>query len=152
MIISHKFKFIFIKNARTASTSIETFLSPICGPDDVVTPFSVPERGHQPRNYKKCFNPIPEIIKELTMKGEGPGWRGAIRDLMKRRKFYHHIPGWIIKERLPQAMWEDYFKFCVVRHPLEKIISGWDILIFVLRGFRPEVMVSGSARSTCITI
>ena len=65
MIISHKFKFIFVKTAKTAGTSIEKFLSPICGPSDVLTPFSSPEEGHCPRNYKGWFNPIPELIKRM---------------------------------------------------------------------------------------
>lgn len=56
MIISHEHKFIFIKTAKTASTSIEVFLSPQCGPEDVVTPIRPPVEGHQPRNYEGFVN------------------------------------------------------------------------------------------------
>jgi hypothetical protein len=65
MIISHKHKFIFIKTVKTASTSIEVFLSPLCAPGDIVTPIEPPVEGHQPRNYEGFRNHIPAtLIKE----------------------------------------------------------------------------------------
>lgn len=56
MIISHRHRFIFIKTQKTAGTSIEVFLSGLCGPEDVVTPFGVPEPGHEPRNFAGYTN------------------------------------------------------------------------------------------------
>lgn len=52
MIISHKYKLIFIKTRKTAGTSIEVFLSGRCGPDDVVTPIDPPVAPHQARNHE----------------------------------------------------------------------------------------------------
>lgn len=45
MIISHQHRFIFVKTLKTAGTSIEVFLSGLCGRDDVVTPFTSRNRG-----------------------------------------------------------------------------------------------------------
>lgn len=56
MIISHKHRFIFIKTIKTAGTSIETYLSSLCGPDDVFTPILPPEAGHQARNFAGYYN------------------------------------------------------------------------------------------------
>jgi hypothetical protein len=65
LIISHQYKFIFIKTVKTASTSIEVFLSKQCGLKDIVTPISPPEADHQPRNYDGFYNHIPAtLIKE----------------------------------------------------------------------------------------
>ena len=38
MIISHEYKFIFIKTVKTAGTSIYHYLAPLCGPDDILSP------------------------------------------------------------------------------------------------------------------
>ena len=38
MILSHKYKYIFIKSFKTASTSLEIALSKYCGKEDVITP------------------------------------------------------------------------------------------------------------------
>lgn len=56
MIISHRHRFIFIKTMKTAGTSLEVFLSQLCGEDDIVTPFGRAEPGHRPRNFAGYFN------------------------------------------------------------------------------------------------
>lgn len=59
MIISHKFKYIFIKTRKTAGTSIELFLSASCGDDDIVTPINPHVHPHRPRNDKGFYNHMP---------------------------------------------------------------------------------------------
>jgi hypothetical protein len=59
MIISHKYKFIFIKTVKTAGTSIEVYLSDKCGEEDVFTPIHPPVLPHRARNVGQFYNHMP---------------------------------------------------------------------------------------------
>ena len=55
MIISHKFKFIFIKTLKTAGTSIEISLSKYCSEYDILTPIFSKDIKHKPKNFMNGF-------------------------------------------------------------------------------------------------
>src|SRR5207237_7168802 len=120
MIISHKHRFIFIKTVKTAGTSLEVFLAQHCGPDDVVTLFDPLIEGHQPRNYEGLANPISEILRIPF--GPRSAWRCL---LAQPQRFYNHMPAWLVRLRVPPAVWRSYFKFCVERNPWEKVLSHY---------------------------
>ena len=67
MILSHTWRFIFIKTSKTAGTSTEIALASVCGIDDIVTPINNPEGyPHTPRNYEGGYHnhmPASEILE-----------------------------------------------------------------------------------------
>ena len=97
MIISHRHKFIFVKTRKTAGTSIEISLSRYCGEEDILTPFE----DYDERKYRSDEHVKPRNYKGLTT-------HSSVRDAIKvigREKF------------------DDYFKFCVERNPVDKVVS-----------------------------
>jgi len=130
MIISHKHKFIFIKNRKVASTSTELALQRICGPDDVLTHdgsgrLPNPRRAAknvlwpEARNYDGQFNPLPELVRSRSPLDAAR----VLRDYVHRPKFYNHMRATSVRARVPKEVWENYYKFCFERNPWDKVVS-----------------------------
>jgi hypothetical protein len=119
MIVSHKHRFIFVKTVKTAGTSIEVFLAPQCGVQDVVTPIAPPVAGHEPRNFTGFVNPMPEIVDRPAK------LFSAITHIFSQNKFYNHMPALLVQKRVPRDIWRSYFKFCVERNPWDKTLSHY---------------------------
>ncbi|MDQ7786202.1 MAG: sulfotransferase family 2 domain-containing protein [Thermodesulfovibrionales bacterium] len=118
MIISHKYKFIFLKTEKTAGTSMEIALSRFCGEQDIITPIT----------------PEDEIMRHTL------GYRGSqnysipvseysFRDYLiflikrKRKRFYNHITAREVKNIIGEKIWDSYYKFCFERNPWDRVMS-----------------------------
>lgn len=115
MIVSHKHKFIFVKTAKTAGTSVEIFLSSLCGAEDIVTPIKEADE---------------QLRKEVG--GVGPG--NCV--MPSGARAYNHMSLKELYDGFPERDLSDYFKFTIERNPAEKLISlyFWDY-----KGKRPGV-------------
>ncbi len=123
MIISHRHKFIFIKTRKTGGTSVEISLSRYCGPDDVLTPISVAdeparaEYGKGPQNHTGLFNPFSQLdgsYKSLVR---------AYRRFKRAKKYYNHIPAWMVRPMVGERIWSEYLTFTIERHPMDRFMS-----------------------------
>lgn len=126
MILNRHYRFLFVKTAKTAGTSLEIALSRFTGAGDIVTPISaVDERIRRsagcggPQNYRVA-----------------PGACGAWNSLRRwiplgKPDFYNHISVSEVRRLLTGAeavsadreFWDSCYKFCVERNPFDRAIS-----------------------------
>jgi hypothetical protein len=124
VIVSHEHRFIFLKTRKTAGTSVELLLSRIAGPDAIVTPITPEEPGHEPRSHKGGRR---EELRWLHANPKGRARSvptlisGRNRD--RRRDYYNHMPAWLVRAKVGETTWNDYFKFCFERNPWDKVLS-----------------------------
>ena len=105
MLLSHTHKFIFIKTLKTAGTSIEVELSKLMSDEDIVTPIRPQEIGHIPRNFEWDHTETPPV-----------------------KKFYNHMTAMDIKRKIGDEIFNNYFKFCIEREPVDKCISHYSMV------------------------
>lgn len=134
MIISHKYRFIFVKTAKTAGTSLEVFLGRHCGEDDIITTTYPLVEGHRPRNYRRSFWPFPELLsfnyprdKSVFCERRFFTPVRTFKDCYKRRRYHEHIPARILKQRVDPEIWHSYHKFAFDRNPWEKTLSHYNM-------------------------
>lgn len=99
MLISHLYRFIFIKTVKTAGTSVEAFFEPYCCPP-----------GHVVEHW------TPTLISNYGVVG-----RRWPQNNLDDYGFYNHMPASEIKARCP--FFDQYTRFTTVRNPYDRAIS-----------------------------
>lgn len=119
MIVSHQYRYIFLKTRKTAGTSIELALSRCCGDRDTITPVSWRDEllrrevgGRPPQHYRAPY-------REYAV----ADWWRLIRRRRPKLGFYNHMSAAEIRARIAPGVWRDYFKFCFERDPWDKVVS-----------------------------
>lgn len=133
MIISHKYRFIFLKTAKTAGTSIEIALSRFCGEEDVITPITPQDEETRSRlGYRG-----PQNYTIPLHKYHPRDWAGLLLG-RKRRQFYNHCPAEVVKRFTAKSVWNEYYKFCFERNPWDRVIS----LYYFVHATEPRPSIS----------
>lgn len=99
MIVSHKHKFIYIRPTKVAGSSVQVNLAKHCGKNDIVTSI----RKFDERSDKTSF-----FIRPRNNDG-----------------FYGHMPPDEIRKRVGEKIWNEYFKFTIVRNPYDLMVSRY---------------------------
>ncbi|MCA8985035.1 MAG: sulfotransferase family 2 domain-containing protein [Planctomycetaceae bacterium] len=141
MLISHEYRFIFIKTRKTAGTSIEISLSRYLGPFDVITPITPrdelmrAEQGIMPRNYLQAVHSPPGVAK--LHEADATAMLNSVQIV---RRFYNHCPAVEIRAAVGQRIWETYTKFCFERNPWDRVLSEY----FFMRKTKPDTFAEMS--------
>lgn len=106
VLISHLYKFIYIKNVKVAGTSIEAYFE------------------------KYCVDPSVEHIvqHEIDTTISKYGIIGN-RENGKKNKYYNHMSAEEIKKYIGNDIFNSYLKFCVIRNPYDKMVSLYNMKI-----------------------
>jgi len=120
LIISFKYKFIFIKTYKTAGSSIESYLSQFLNNNDIVGPSEEYKGMNCIGDFETkgldIYFPKKNIEKKINLK----------------LKYFNHMPIWLIKERLGSLsnklnydIFNNFFKFGVIRNPFDTLVSDY---------------------------
>lgn len=102
VLVSHIFKFIYIKNRKVAGTSVEAFFEKYC---------------IKPDKKYKAEHQSEQRVSEYGIIG------CRMVSIPKEHLWYNHITASEIKKILGSDKFNRYFKFSVVRNPYDKIVS-----------------------------
>tara|TARA_B110000902_G_scaffold258364_1_gene328003 strand:+ start:690 stop:1316 length:627 start_codon:yes stop_codon:yes gene_type:complete len=102
VLVSHKYKFIYIKNKKVAGSSVESFFGKYC-----IDPKKV-------YNYNDAIN---EHIDEFGIIGSRTTGR------KNSDKWINHKDAKSIRNDLGNEKFDQYLKFCVIRNPYDKMVS-----------------------------
>ena len=106
MIVSHKYRFIYVRQRKTASTSIMVALAPLLGDEDICSIKNPTGRiAYNKRIDNEPFMPVVgRNMDNISMEDA------------------HMLPQQII-DVVGQDIWDNYFKFVVVRNPWDWSVS-----------------------------
>jgi hypothetical protein len=104
MLVSHRYKFIFAKAKKVASTTTESYLERYCvHPDDEENYIHQPESDYR--------------ISESGIIGS------RMRGDKGSKKWFNHKPAVSIKKDLGDDIWNSYFKIVNIRNPYDLTVS-----------------------------
>jgi hypothetical protein len=123
VLVSHRYKFIFLKSRKTAGTSVEAALQCLIVDSPGVTEEADEYAsdkgiiGTRMQGKKLDHASRVKMIESLSKYGGGRG--------LNRVVWYHHKNAEEVKLHLGEKRFDCYLKFTIVRNPWDKIVSLW---------------------------
>jgi hypothetical protein len=125
VLVSHRHKFIYTKTLKTGGTSVESYFERFC----------MPEGEWSQSHWRNEYVSEAGII----------GFRGP--NMPSNCRWWNHMPAALIRRGIGEGAWAEYFKFCVVRNPFDKVVSAF---YFVRRAANNPVQLADPARERAL--
>ena len=155
MILNNKYNFLYLKQRRTSSTSLEIALSRFCSTDDIITKINrinsgtlVDSEGPSSQNYLDPDQPyfyglyvkhnlnhclhhnVKQLIKllpfsRMLFEYKDPPRLQKWMFKKENQKYFGHMPVVLVRQRIGDERFNDAFKFTVVRNPFDQILSWY---------------------------
>ena len=127
VLVSHKYKFIYIKNIKVAGSSVESFFGKFC-----INP---------KKKYEYC-NSIKQSIDNYGIIGS------RLTGIKKEDIWKNHISATTIKAQLGKDKFDKYFKFAIIRNPYDVIVSlyFWEKSTLPFKDFAKTTIVDNLGR------
>ncbi len=130
LIVSHKYRFIFLRTRKTAGSSLDIALSADLGPTDVVTPGLPREEAWRrqagfvtAQNYHKRVNELRPVDLGHALVVAAKRCIGASNRTLWPMAYRNHTPAVRVRELVGNDVWNSYFKFAVERNPWDFCVS-----------------------------
>lgn len=120
MIISHRWRFVFVKTRKTAGTSVELALAAVCGPDDVITPLTDADEHRR----RELGLPGPQHFHAPLRAWSPATIRTGLRWRM-RPMLFNHGSASQARRVLGPRRWREYTTFTVERNPWDRAVSRY---------------------------
>jgi hypothetical protein len=103
VLVSHRYKFIYLKNYKVAGSSVESFFGQFC-----INPLDIPRYTFEDK--------IEESVSEYGIIGSR---------MTEHKKWFNHKTASDIRRDIGTTIFNEYFKFCVVRNPYDLMVSSY---------------------------
>ena len=126
MIVSHRHRFIFVKTAKTAGSSVELFLRQFCDADDIVTGLN--EHDERLARSIGAGRPRNHGIRRLMpweIRSENLADARRRREWPKHRRYRRHQRANEIPTLIGDDVWREYRKITIVRDPWDTTVSRY---------------------------
>lgn len=134
VLISHKHKFIYIKNQKVAGSSVECIFEKYC----------INNNNNDNSNNDNSSNNVvgSHYTDENVSEAGVVGGRLSVDKYhqgIRYKNWPEHISLREVKKRVGDEKFNSYFKFCVVRNPWDQIVSKYFYAKNVLKSINPNM-------------